>query len=115
VYDPKRGKKVFITEKVLVSSTVYVMKQVVIEDNVSYCYQCLGTGTYSGTRWELVRKKGLRGNDQIGYYGYRDAEGPYHLVHEKVRYSEQCFHCGGSGKKVFKGSKSCFELIPIVL
>lgn len=114
VYDAKFGRKVFITEKVPITSKVYAMRQIVKKDNVSTCFDCAGSGVLHGKRWELVRKKGLRGSKEIGYHGYMDEEGYYHLVHEKVNYSEKCFHCGGSGKNVFKGSTSCYELTQIV-
>lgn len=114
VYDAKYGRKVFITKKVPITTKVYVMQQIVKKDNVSMCFECAGSGVLSGRRWELVRKKGLRGTKEIGYHGYYDEEGYYHLVHEKVYYSEKCFYCGGTGKNVFKGSKNCYELLQII-
>lgn len=116
VYDSERGRNVFITQKVPITEKVYFMRRIVKEDNVTTCFNCMGSGKLYGRRWELIRKPGLRGTKEIGYYGYRDAETgePYHLVHEKVNYEEKCFHCGGSGKHVFKGSTSTYELIQII-
>lgn len=116
VRDSDRRRNVFITQKVPITEKVCLMRQIVKEDNVSTCFYCAGFGKLYGRRYELVRKKGLAGNDLTGYRGYRDAVTgeAYHLVHEKVNYVEKCYYCGGDGKNVFKASTSCYELLQIV-